>query len=152
MHSAVQAESCMGPGAFWYALPVGPPTDLRRGRVLIVDDEPGIGRTIKILLSEEHDVAYETSGAGALDRLRRGERFDVILCDIMMPAMSGIDLYGHVRTLAPDQAAAMIFLSGGAVTDRAREFLAGVTNVVIDKPFDPRELGATIRRLVSQGA
>jgi PAS domain S-box-containing protein len=120
----------------------------RRGRVLVVDDEPGIGRTIKILLSEEQDVAYETSAAGALDRLRRGERFDVILCDIMMPAMTGIDLYGHVRTLAPDQAAAMIFLSGGAVTDRARDFLAGVANVVIDKPFDPKELMVTIRRRV----
>jgi CheY-like chemotaxis protein len=120
----------------------------RRGRVLVVDDEPGIGRIIMLLLGEEHDVVHETRGALALDRLRRGEHFDVILCDIMMPEMTGIDFFGYAQALVPDQAASILFLSGGAVTNRAREFLAGVPNLVIDKPFNPKEFMATVRRRV----
>ncbi|HXX70462.1 MAG TPA: ATP-binding protein [Polyangiaceae bacterium] len=160
---SIEAESEPGRGTLMrVSLPVAPPLEdeeprvaplpsraaPRRGSVLIVDDEPGIGRSIRLLLRNEQDVVYETRGAGALDRLRRGERFDVILCDIMMPEMTGIDLYAHVRALAPDQAAAIIFLSGGAVTDRAHEFLASVENLVIEKPFDPREFVATIRNRV----
>jgi signal transduction histidine kinase len=120
----------------------------RRGKVLVVDDEPPIGRTIKLLLQEEHDVCCETRAAAVLDRLRRGERFDAILCDVTMPEMTGIDLFEHVQALAPDQAAAMIFLTGGAVSDRARVFLADVANVVVEKPFNANELGAIVRRRV----
>ena len=157
---SIVAESELGRGTLMrVSLPAAPPCEeekpppeaapgvaARRGNVLVVDDEPVIGRYIKLLLGEEQNVAYEGCAAGVLDRLRRGERFDVILCDIMMPEMTGIDLYGHVQSLAPDQAAAIIFLSGGAVTERAREFLAGVRNLIIDKPFEPQELVAIIRR------
>ena len=120
----------------------------RRGSVLVVDDEPAIGRVVTLLLAEDHDVVHELRAAVALDRLRRGERFDVILCDIAMPEMTGIELYAHARALAPDQAAAMVFVTGGALTDGAREFLASVANVVMEKPFDVKELAATVRRYV----
>ena len=157
---SIVAESELGRGTLMrVSLPAAPPGDeekpptapavraaARRGNVLVVDDEPVIGRYIKLLLDEEQNVTCEVHAQGALERLRRGERFDVILCDIMMPEMTGIDLYERVQSLAPDQAPAIIFLSGGAVTERAREFLAGVGNLILDKPFEPHDLMETVRR------
>jgi two-component system cell cycle sensor histidine kinase/response regulator CckA len=117
----------------------------RRGRVLIVDDERPIGRVVTMLLGDEHDVEYEPDATGALERLQRGERYDAILCDVMMPEMSGIELHERVRSIAPEQAESFIFVTGGAFTARARDFLATVPNLVLDKPFDATELVRVIR-------
>jgi hypothetical protein len=49
--------------------------------------------------------------------------------------MTGMDLYEELSRIAPDQAQRMVFFTGGAFTDRAREFLKGVPNPCIEKPF-----------------
>jgi CheY-like chemotaxis protein len=65
-----------------------------------------------------------------------GERFDVILCDLTMPDMTGTDLYVELTRLASEQASRVIFLSrGGAFTARARAFLDEVPNQRIEEPF-----------------
>ncbi len=110
-----------------------------RGRILVVDDEPLVGRSIRRVLSPPHDVASESSGRAALARLEAGERFDLVICDLMMPDMTGMDLYAAVRHL-PGAAERFVFLTGGAFTDAAREFLAGTDRPRIDKPFDPKGL------------
>ncbi len=120
----------------------------RRGRVLVVDDEAPIGRVVALLLGDEHDVTCETRASDALARLDRGERYDVILCDLMMPETSGIDLHERVRALAPDQAEAIVFVTGGAFTDRTRDFLSKIPNTVLDKPFDTNELARVVRARV----
>jgi CheY-like chemotaxis protein len=119
----------------------------RRGRVLVIDDEAPIGRIVTLLLGDEHDVEYESRAADALARLQRGERYDAILCDVMMPEMSGIELHERVRSIAPEQAASFVFLTGGAFTQGARDLLAMLPNLVLDKPFDSAELARAIRRL-----
>jgi CheY-like chemotaxis protein len=111
-------------------------------RVLVVDDEPMVGRMVERALGQVHQVTSTTSAQEALDRIVAGERFDVILCDLMMPVMSGMDLYEKVRAAAPDQAERMVFLSGGAFTPRARAFLERRPS--LDKPFDLRALEAAI--------
>jgi CheY-like chemotaxis protein len=116
----------------------------RRGRILVVDDEEAIGRSIRRLVGRDHDVTALTQATEALQLIGSGQRFDIILCDVMMPVMTGMDLYGELERVAPDQAARVVFLTGGAFTPTARAFLDGVKNVTIEKPFDVRGLVSLI--------
>lgn len=116
----------------------------RRGRVLVVDDEPLISSAIGRSLALEHEVVLAAAASEALERVMAGDRFDVILCDLMMPQMTGMDLYSALSTHAPEQAARMVFLSGGAFTPAAHSFLAEVPNQRLEKPFDTRQLLALV--------
>jgi two-component system NtrC family sensor kinase len=91
-------------------------------------------------------VTTVTSARDALSKLGAGERFDLILCDLMMPEMTGMDLYDELQQSMADQAAKFMFMSGGAFTDNARAFLARSCNEVIDKPFK----GAGLRQVVDR--
>lgn len=122
------------------------PIAARRGSVMIVDDDTMFANSLGRLLSREHDVAISRDGNEAYERLRAGERFDVIVCDLMMPGMGGIDLYGKVFQLAAAQAERMIFLT--ARTPEGLTFLTGITNPYFEKPCNIDSLRATIRRLV----
>ena len=115
-------------------------------RVLVVDDEPMLGRAITRGL-KEHEVVAVTSGAEALTLFQRGERFDVVLCDLMMPGMPGFDLHEQLRVLAPDQADRMIFMTGGATTTRAREFVASRPGGVLQKPVSMDTVRETVEHL-----
>ncbi len=116
-----------------------------RARVLVVDDEPMIGTSVRRSLGGEHDVTAVTSAHEALSLLTAGQRFDLILCDLMMPVMTGMDLYGEMQRGFADQAARTIFVTGGAFTPRAQEFLDHVDNPHIEKPFDLRQLRALVK-------
>jgi len=111
-------------------------TEPRRGRVLVVDDEPMIGRAVQLMLEEVHDVIPLVSAREALDRITRGEHFDAIVCDLMMPEMTGMDLYGELARRWPEIARRIVFLTGGAFTPRARTFLETVPNARLEKPFE----------------
>ena len=111
--------------------------------VLVVDDEPQLGQLLGQLLAGYHVIA-ETSARTALARLQRGETFDRIVCDLMMPDVTGMDLYDAVATIDPTLQARFIFVSGGAFTERARSFLARVPNRRLAKPFDLGELVAAL--------
>jgi PAS domain S-box-containing protein len=120
----------------------------RRGRVLVVDDEPAVAAAIRRLLAPQHDVVVRASAREAVDAIGRGERFDAILCDLMMPGMTGMDLHEALAAVAPEQAGRMVVLTGGAVTERAREFLARVPLPRCEKPFDTQRLRETVRKVV----
>jgi CheY-like chemotaxis protein len=110
----------------------------------VIDDEPMVGRAIRRALDPEHDTTVASRADIALQRIQAGERFDVILCDLMMPETTGADLHAELLRVAPDQAARMVFLTGGAFTPGARAFLDKVPNPCVDKPFDARKLRAII--------
>jgi signal transduction histidine kinase len=114
-----------------------------RWRVLVVDDERQVRATLRRML-KSCDVTLAGSGSEALAFLER-DRFDVIVCDLMMPGMSGIELFDQLRTRNPEQARRIIFVTGGAFTEDARQFLDSVTNPQLDKPLDPRRLWAAVR-------
>ena len=122
-----------------------------RGTVLVVDDDATVARSIARTLKRWHDVVVETDAASALRRLRAGERFDMILCDIMMPAMTGMDFHGLVAQFAPEVADQIVFMSGGVFSHAAREFLDRVPNTLVEKPFDPAALHLLIEERVRQG-
>jgi PAS domain S-box-containing protein len=117
----------------------------RRGRVLVVDDDALVGTSVRRTLQREHDVVLETDARAALARIVGGERYDVVLCDLVMPRMTGMQLHGELVRVAPDAAARMVFLTGGAFTGDTRAFLERVPNLRLDKPFDPLQLRAVVR-------
>ena len=120
----------------------------RRPAVMVVDDEPLILKIVASLLSPEHEVTCEPEAEAALARIRGGQRFDAILCDLMMPHLSGMDLHAALLEIAPDQAKVMVFVTGGAFTARGREFLDRVPNPTIEKPFNSASLLSSIREVV----
>ncbi|MFT3693234.1 MAG: ATP-binding protein [Kofleriaceae bacterium] len=118
----------------------------RRGSVLIVDDEVIFANSLRRLLAREHEVQVAHDGKDALARIRAGERFDVVVSDLMMPGLGGIALYDATFALSTEQAQRFVFVSAGSTG--ATEFLARVTNPWFDKPCDLGALRAAIRRLV----
>ncbi len=119
---------------------------LTRRRVLIVDDERLVGEAIARALSEESDVDVVTDAKHALARIAKGDRYDVILCDLMMPVMTGMDLYAEVVRVAPKLVGRLVFMTGGAFTPRARAFLESVGNPCLEKPLDTSRLRSIIAR------
>ncbi len=117
-------------------------------RILVVDDEPRLADSYQRLLQPEYEVTTSTSGRAALELLRSGARFDAVLCDLMMPEMTGMELHAAVSATAPPMAARMIFVTGGAFTEGARAFLDGVPNPRIEKPFRREALERLLAEVV----
>lgn len=117
----------------------------RQKRILCIDDEPSVGRLIARFLRGAHEVVVETDGEQAIERLRSGERYDAIICDIMMPSMSGIDFFDRLSRLDPSLAQRCGFITGGVFTERARSFAEALPAArLVRKPFQPK----TIKELV----
>ncbi len=119
---------------------------LTRQRVLVVDDERLVGEAIARALSEENDVEVVTEARQALARIAKGDPFDIILCDLMMPVMTGMDLYAEIVRVAPKLVGRLVFMTGGAFTPRARAFLESVNNPCLEKPLDTSKLRSIIAR------
>ena len=148
LNGELSVESELGSGAaFKVALapasaepaPVEPasvaPAPGRRGRVLCIDDDQAVLRTVTRVLAQRHEVVTELRAHDALSRIARGERFDIIFCDLMMPEMTGVDFYHTIRTASPDLAERIVFLTGGAFSPVAAAFLEASANLVVLKPF-----------------
>jgi len=120
-------------------------------RVLIVDDEPLIVQSLTKMLSARATVVGETVSARALELILTDPGFDVIVCDVMMPGMTGIDLHERVARERPERAGRFVFITGGTYTARARDYLAHVSNTRLDKPFGVAELVAAIERVATEG-
>ncbi|HEX9402015.1 MAG TPA: response regulator [Anaeromyxobacter sp.] len=118
-----------------------------RGRVLVIDDDALVGRSMGRLLQGAHEVTVLASPSEALARLERGERWDAILCDLMMPELSGMDVEERLVKLAPDVVPRIVYLTGGAFTDRARAFLAS-GRPCLEKPVEAQALRQRVAELV----
>ncbi len=120
-------------------------------RILIIDDEAGICSSLRRILGQPYETQATTSAPEALGMLRAGERFDLILCDLMMPELTGMELHQALKKFAPDQADRMIFLTGGAFTPSARAFLDETHNLRVDKPFNKEALRALVAERLGVG-
>ena len=135
-----------GGAAFRVALPAARPLDRHssippapmesapeRARILVVDDERRVGRALTRALSVHEVVALQDPD----EALRRflAEPFDLCICDLMMPGLSGMEIHAQVLHRAPELAERMVFMTGGAFTPRSRAFLEEVPNRTIEKPF-----------------
>jgi len=82
-----------------------------------------------------------------------GRTFDVVLCDVMMPELTGMDLYAELTRQRPDQCSRFIFMTGGTFTERARAFLESLDTPPISKPFRLDQVRAAVEaRLRAQNA
>ncbi|NMO20217.1 PAS domain S-box protein [Pyxidicoccus fallax] len=112
------------------------PRTEQHGQVLVIDDEPPIGRSLARIIGRQHQVKVVNSGEEALAVLNSGTRYDAVFCDLMMPGLTGMDIYERIRESAPDLSRRFIFITGGSYTARARQFLERVPNRQVEKPFD----------------
>jgi len=161
---SITVQSVPGQGtSFSVALPLAPPSHpsdappasaapsrppRRRPHVLVVDDEPLLARTATQILQPDYQVMTAGSAAEALERFEHGERFDVVLCDLMMPRVTGMDLFVQMREKWPELASRTLFLTGGVFSTGAREFLATCGQPWLEKPFTIDAIHAAVRRIV----
>ncbi len=163
MGGTIGVESTLGEGATFR---VRLPTSIRptvtnesepravsragRARVLIVDDEAGFALTLKYLIAEDHDVVALTNPREALTQLTsQGANFDVIFCDLLMPALTGMELFAEVRRKRPELARQFVFMTGGAFTREAMAFVEEIENECLEKPFPPEKIRLSIARVMA---
>jgi signal transduction histidine kinase len=120
----------------------------RRGRVLVVDDERLLGISIQRILEAEHEVTSVTTAREAIALLGDGAPFDIVLCDLMMPEMTGMELYRELARRSPAQANKFVFMTGGAFTEDASRFLGEIPNPAIEKPLKASRLRDLVRGLL----
>ena len=112
--------------------------------VLVVDDEPVIAAVVRRTLRGRCAIDDVGSGEEALARIRAGHRYSLILCDLVMPRMTGLDVLDAMRREAPDQAERFIFVTGGGRTEIEQRRLETSGVFILWKPFDRTRLLAAV--------
>jgi signal transduction histidine kinase/ActR/RegA family two-component response regulator len=125
---------------------------IRRGRVLVIDDDRRVVQGLRRAIERGHEVVAANSIDEALAEIQTNPEFDVILCDLLLPERSGMELYEALRKDRGGLAARIIFMTGGAFTERSRTFLDAVPNLCLEKPFDAYELRRVIDERVNINA
>src|SRR5690606_15961760 len=116
-------------------------------RILVVDDEPLLGQTLSLAFRGKHEVSVAVSGREALARLAVDSRYVLVLCDLMMPDVSGQNVFEAVRRDHPELLSRFVFMTGGAFTERAQEFLEQHSGRTIEKPFSMTEIERVLDEL-----
>jgi two-component system NtrC family sensor kinase len=124
--------------------PSAPPLPQRSRKVLVIDDHTAMGTSLQLMLRGEHEVDAVTSAEAALERME-AVLYDVILCDVMMPGVTGMDLYRRVLEFNPRLAERFVFMTGGATTASVQRFLDSSRRRVLEKPFASETLRAVLR-------
>jgi CheY-like chemotaxis protein len=165
MGGSIWAESEVGRGTVFHVAlqpaqavvePVATPavvapnaSETANAKILVVDDEEILGTILRRLL-KPHDVTVLTNAKDALEQIDAGARFDAILCDVMMPVMTGIEFHRTLSERHPDQVRALIFLTGGAFNRETAAFLESVSNARVEKPFDAAKLRARVEAHIAE--
>ncbi|AKU93792.1 sensor histidine kinase [Labilithrix luteola] len=158
----LEVESKLGVGsAFRVVLPAAPEQtgatrpasakkrrSVRRLRVLVVDDELEVGASVRRVLGRTHSVHVAGGAAEAIVRLDKGG-YDLVLCDLLMPEMTGMELHERLRETKPNVAERMVFMTAGAFSAKAQQFLGKVPNRRVEKPFDAETLRALVKEVAS---
>ena len=118
-------------------------------RVLLIDDDATLLKSIARSFAR-HDVTACNSAEDALALLRANERFDAIVCDLMMPGLTGMELRHEVALLRPELLDRMLFMTGGAFTPEAQAFIDDPQIKWIEKPFPAKDIQARVRELVAK--
>lgn len=117
-------------------------------RVLVIDDEQLLGQTIQLGLEDTMEVELEISGEKGLERLLSEEQFELILCDLSLPDLSGIDIYARIAADKPELKKCFVVMTGGAVSSESRDFLDNYEGPLLNKPFTLSQVEGLIDRIV----
>jgi len=124
----------------------------QRTRVLIVDNEPLIVRALSRLLRAEYDVETAGSGYEAFELIKHDGPFDLVLCDLGMPEMNGLELFEEAVRAAPEMGPRFVFVTGGAIDDQVQAKLSALPNHVLEKPIHPAVLREAVSHLLGTKA
>ena len=113
---------------------------------MVIDDDPMVGRALALMLERDHQVVVLTEAHLALSPIAEGDVFDLILCDLMMPTMTGMEFYETLCKTNPEAARRMVLVTGGAFSDASQRFLVSFPNPVLFKPLHR----AALRRLAAE--
>lgn len=120
-----------------------------RTKVMIIDDEPHLANTLRLLLADRHDVVATTQSEQAVRLLVEGAPVDVVVCDLMMPEPSGIEVFRRVTERRPELKARFIFMTGGTYTATTDRFFESNGSPLVLKPFNPSEVEKLIARIAT---
>jgi PAS domain S-box-containing protein len=121
-----------------------------RRRVLLVDDERPLVEAYGKLLEKHYEVVTATNGEDALARLNEPGLFDAVICDLVMPGLSGMGIHAWLEVNRPELVDRLIWMTGGAVGADARAFLERSTNLVLKKPVDIHHLRGLLQGLLAR--
>jgi CheY-like chemotaxis protein/two-component sensor histidine kinase len=124
------------------------PAPVRRPRLLLIDDEAILRSVMVRILEPDFEVVPVAGGAEALAELEKGEVYDGVLCDLIMPRMSGMTFFGLLATRLPELSRRVVFLTGGVFTQEATSFLEASAQPVVEKPFTVAGLHSALRRVL----
>ncbi len=117
----------------------------QRARIVVVEDDEKLRNLIYRVLADQHEVLVFGRAQAVLDRIAAGELFDLVLCDLMLPGMSGMVFHERVATSAPELVARIVFITAGPTTESARAFLQRPDIRHIEKPFGLDALRADVK-------
>jgi DNA-binding response OmpR family regulator len=116
--------------------------------ILVADDEPHIGRIIKMKLEQgPFRVSLAYDGQEALDFINSSEQLDLVLLDLMMPKLSGLDVLRRIREQEKFKSLPCIILTAGGDAKHERDALELGATQFLTKPFSPKKLYALVARL-----
>ena len=125
------------------------PVPRKRARILLIDDEPLLRKAIHWMLEDDHEVTVVESAEKALSILEGRRDFDLLLCDLMMPRVGGMDLYEELLRKHPDMAARTVFMTGGAFQPRVAEFVMKMRDRCLQKPFSRERVLAFVEQMLA---
>ncbi len=118
-------------------------------RVAIIDDNELVAEAIERLIGHRADTELFTSPRDFLDTVDNGVTFDLIFCDLIMPQVSGVDVYDHLQRHHPELIECMVIVTGGATTPWGRDFLRTVELPLLLKPVERHEILEWLETLTS---
>jgi PAS domain S-box-containing protein len=119
-----------------------------RGRVLVIDDDEGVRSTFQLGLARDHEVVAVDSGRAALELLAIDQRFDLVICDLMMPEVAGIDVHAWIVESCPQLSDRVMFVTGGVFTPRTAAYLKGLSNPQLQKPVSIAQLRSVVAQRI----
>jgi CheY-like chemotaxis protein len=111
----------------------------------VIDDEPAICALVDRMLKPEHDVVTTTYPEQAVQMIREGQRFDLIISDVMMPVMNGIEMHTVIRTIDEASAERFVFFTASVLSPDLERRLEALPNTVLRKPVSVSAMRQFVR-------